>query len=100
MKSFDFETLYYEARRFRWLLLIGLLAGAGVAYVNSVSSPPIYTSEARLLVSRKIDITTGTSATDEAQELSDFLLTQVTIIQSPQLRQRTEKNLIAAGHPT
>jgi polysaccharide biosynthesis transport protein len=98
MNSFEFGTLHYEARRYWWLLLLGLLMGAGIGYWKTASEPPIFTSEARMLVSGKITLTAGTSASDEAQETSDFLLTQVTIIQSPQLRSRAEKNLIAAGH--
>ena len=88
---------YYEARRFWWLLLLGLLAGAGIGYWYIVSRPQIFTSEARMLVSGKINLTAGTSASDEAQELSDFLLTQLTIIQSPQVLLRAKKNLLAAG---
>src|SRR6202047_5629127 len=99
MDSVDFGTLYYEVRRFWWLLLLGLLAGAGIGYWNSVSQPPIFTSEAKMLVSGTINLPAGTSAADEEQELSDFLITQVTIIKSPQVRLRTEKNLLAAGHP-
>jgi polysaccharide biosynthesis transport protein len=99
MDSFDFGALYYEARRFWWLLLLGLLAGSEIGYLDAVSKPPVFTSEARMLVSGKIDLTAGASASDEAQELSDFLLTQVTIIQSPQVRLRTEKNLLATGQP-
>jgi uncharacterized protein involved in exopolysaccharide biosynthesis len=97
MASFEFGTLYYEARRYWWLLLLGLLGGAGIGYWITASEPPIFTSEARMLVSGKITLTAGTSASDEAQETSDFLLTQETIIQSPQLRSRAEKNLIAAA---
>jgi polysaccharide biosynthesis transport protein len=99
MDFFDFGTLWYEARRFGWLLLLGLLAGAGIGYWYAVSKRSIFTSEARMLVSGKIDLTAGASASDEAQELSDFLVTQATIIQSPQVRLRAEKNLLAAGHP-
>jgi polysaccharide biosynthesis transport protein len=99
MDSFDFGAIYYEARRFWWLLLLGLLVGVGIGYWKSLSQPKIYTSEARMLVSGKINLSAGTIAADQEQELADFLLTQVTIIQSPQVRLRTEKNLLATGHP-
>ena len=100
MEAFDFGTLYCEARRFWWLIILGLFAGAGVGYWNSVSKPPSFTSEARMLVSGKIKLTAGTDASDAAQEVSDFLLTQATIFQSPQVRLRAEKNLLAAGYPS
>jgi polysaccharide biosynthesis transport protein len=100
MEAFDFGTLYYEARRFWWLIILGLFSGAGVGYWNSVSKPRSFTSEARMLVSGKIKLTAGTDASDAAQEISDFLLTQATIFQSPQVRLRAEKNLLAAGYPS
>jgi polysaccharide biosynthesis transport protein len=97
MDPVEFRTIFYEARRYWLLLLIGLLAGAGIGYWRAAAEPAIFTSEARMLVSGKITLSAGTSASDEQQETADFLLTQVTIIQSPQLRARAEKNLIAAG---
>ena len=94
MDSFDFTTFYYELRRFWWLMLIGLVAGAVLGFWNSRRQPAIFTSESKMLVSGKINVQTGTSYSEEAQ---DFLGTQATIMQSREVRSRAEKSLTAAG---
>jgi succinoglycan biosynthesis transport protein ExoP len=94
MDSFDFTTFYYELRRFWWLILIGLAAGAAFGFWNSTRQPAVFTSESKMLVSGKINLQAGTSYSEEAQ---DFLGTQATIMQSREVRSRAEKSLAAAG---
>jgi polysaccharide biosynthesis transport protein len=94
MDSFDFTTFYYDLRRFWWLIIIGLVAGAMFGFWSSKSKPTIFTSEAKMLVSGKIDLQAGATYSEEAQ---DFLGTQATIMQSREVRSRAEKSLAAAG---
>jgi capsular exopolysaccharide synthesis family protein len=94
MNSFDLSTACYEVRRFCWLLVIMLLGGTGLGYLQSKYKPLSFTSEAKMVLSGKISIDAGTSYSDE---MGDFMGTQAAIMQGTEVRSRAEKSLGAAG---
>lgn len=94
MNSFDFSTVYYEVRRFSWILVLTVLAGAGLGYFYFKHKPPSFTSEAKMMLAGKITIDAGTSYVDQ---MEDFMGTQAAIMQGREVRLRAEKLLLAIG---
>jgi succinoglycan biosynthesis transport protein ExoP len=94
MNSLDLGTFFYNARRFWWVLALSLLIGASLGYLQYDLTPTEFTSEAKMVLSGKINMQAGTSYSDETQ---DFMGTQATILQGQEVRSRAEKSLLTAG---
>jgi capsular exopolysaccharide synthesis family protein len=94
VNSFDLRTVYYEVRRFCWILAVTVLIGAGLGYLYFRHIPPSFTSEAKMMLAGKITIDAGTSYVDQ---MEDFMGTQAAIMQGREVRLRAEKLLLAVG---
>ena len=94
MNSFNLGTFLHNARRFWWVLALCLLTGISLGYLQFMRTPAEFTSEAKMVLSGKINMQAGTSYNDEAQ---DFMGTQATILQGQEVRSRAEKSLRSAG---
>jgi polysaccharide biosynthesis transport protein len=94
MSGFDLRTFCAEVRRFWWIPVITVLAGLLIAaWLNSNKLRP-YLSEAKLVVTGKINLETG-SAYKENNE--DFLGTQAAIIQGDVVAKRAQNILRDQG---
>jgi succinoglycan biosynthesis transport protein ExoP len=94
MNSFDIGTLLYEMRRFWWLLCFAVAGAMAFGYWQHISKPKIFESEAKMVLSGKINIEAGSTFNDQSQ---DFLGTQATIMQGHEVHVRTEKALADSG---
>jgi polysaccharide biosynthesis transport protein len=94
MNSFNFLTFYYEARRFRWLLLLILTCSLAGGYWWSIRQAPQYISEAKMVVAGRINMDAGSAYSEDKD---DFLGTQAAIMQGDEVTKRARQDLAAAG---
>jgi uncharacterized protein involved in exopolysaccharide biosynthesis len=78
-----------------WLILLLLGLGMGVAFWKHSKEPPVYVSEARMVVTGKIDLPEGAVY---SEEFSDFYGTQMELIQSGEIQNRAAARVNTA-HP-
>ena len=95
MNSFDIGSLYYEVRRFWWVLALALLVGGALSFYQARKKPPIFSSESKMVLSGKINMQAGASYSDDGGQ--DFMGTQAAILQGSEVRSRARKSLASKG---
>jgi polysaccharide biosynthesis transport protein len=90
----DFITLYYDARRLWWLILLIFAGSLGLGYLLYKSRPPQFSSEAKMVLGGKISIDAGSAYTEER---ADFLGTQAAVMQGDEVFRRATKSLADTG---
>jgi len=94
MNAFDLTTIYCEARRLWWLLLLIVAGCLGLGYWLFTHQSLRFTSEAKMVVAGKISLDAGSTYNEEKE---DFLGTQAVIMQSDDVIGRANKTLAARG---
>jgi succinoglycan biosynthesis transport protein ExoP len=94
MNSFDFGSLYYEVRRFWWVLVLALLAGGALSFYQLRRKPPTFSSDSKMVLSGKINMQAGATYSEDGQ---DFMGTQAAILQGAEVRSRAKKSLASKG---
>jgi succinoglycan biosynthesis transport protein ExoP len=94
MNSFDFGSLYYEVRRFWWVLVLALLAGGALSFYQVRRKPPTFSSDSKMVLSGKINMQAGATYSEDGQ---DFMGTQAAILQGAEVRSRAKKSLASKG---
>lgn len=90
----DFATIYYDARRLWWLILLIFAGSLGLGFCLYKSRPPQFTSEAKMVLGGKVSIDAGSTYTEER---ADFLGTQAAVMQGDEVFRRATKSLADAG---
>ena len=90
----DFATIYYDARRLWWLIVLIFAGSLALGYFLYKSRPPQFTSEAKMVLGGKISIDAGSTYTEER---ADFLGTQAAVMQGDEVFRRATKSLVDAG---
>src|SRR3990170_3911939 len=79
-EDIDLRQYLVSIRRWAWLLGLGLVVGAGGAYVGSLYQTPVYQASTQVLVIRaqedKLADLTGVSGFQLTQTYSQLMLTQ------------------------
>lgn len=96
----ELKLLLILLRRWAWLLILGLLLGAGGAYLASQYQEPVYESTTKVMVVRpqESNVTANLTLSDQ-----DLMQTYVTLLTTRPVLQRTAEELgfgVSAGQIT
>lgn len=96
MESFDFKGFLFELRRFWLLSAIIVSLAICVAFVIHLFSPPDYESDAKMVITGKVNIPSAAAFSD-GSEREGYIGTQATIMQSRDVTETAQKELIKQG---
>jgi succinoglycan biosynthesis transport protein ExoP len=96
MESFDLKGFLFEIRRFWLLSAIIVSLAICIGFVLHMFSAPVYESDAKMVVNGKLNIPSA-SAFNDGQEREGYIGTQATIMQSRDVTEAAQKELLRQG---